>query len=229
MKPSTTWQYSIRPYQDHDRERVMKIAADTAFFGEPLEAFLDDRRLFCDIFYRYYTDLEPQHAWVAEVGQEVAGFLMGCTNTVLQRRRWLSTILPQTVWKVLRGHYCIEAKTRHYLWRLAGVMVHNEHTRVDEKTYPAHLHINVSKTWRGLGVGEQLMLSYLDQLRQEHISGVHLITTSLNTVAIGLYERLGFNLLDARPTRLWEGVTNIPVENRCYGIKISREKGWGAK
>ena len=40
----------IKPYQQSDRDDVFCIAADTAFFGEPVEAFLDDRRLFCDAF-----------------------------------------------------------------------------------------------------------------------------------------------------------------------------------
>jgi ribosomal protein S18 acetylase RimI-like enzyme len=220
MKPGTIQQYRIRPYQERDREWVMKIAADTAFFGEPLEAFMDDRRLFCDIFYSYYTDLEPQHAWVADAGQEIVGFLMGCTCTASQRQRWISTILPRTAWRVFRGHYRIEIKTRHYLWGLIGVMVRKEHIQVDEKIYPAHLHINLSKAWRSLGLGKQLILAYLDQLRQEHIPGVHLMTTSINTIAIGLYERLGFNLLDARPTRLWNSLVNTPVENRCYGLRL---------
>lgn len=36
----------IRPYRQEDREAVYRIAADTAFFGESVEHFLDDRRLF---------------------------------------------------------------------------------------------------------------------------------------------------------------------------------------
>src|SRR5687767_4188416 len=43
---------TIRPFELHDRESVFRLAADTAFFGEPLEAYLDDRRLFCDSLYR---------------------------------------------------------------------------------------------------------------------------------------------------------------------------------
>ena len=58
----------VRPYRQGDRDAVHRIAADTAFFGEPVEAFLDDRRLFCDAFCSYYTDLEPELASIVEVG-----------------------------------------------------------------------------------------------------------------------------------------------------------------
>lgn len=214
----------IRRYQESDKEAILKIAADTAFFGEPVETFLDDRRLFLDIFYRYYTDQEPHHAWVAWDGGRVVGFLMGCVDTARQRRFWISTILPQTAWKILNQRYEIKTKTRVYAWRLVIGMVRNEHTRVNEKIYPAHLHINVAKDWRGQGLGKGLMRAYLEYLCHNRIPGVHLVTTTLNTAAERLYARLGFDLLDERPTHLWEGLVDRPVRNRCYGLRLTQDE-----
>ena len=71
----------------------MRIAADSAAFGEPVEAFLDDRRLFWDAFYCYYVDFEPEHAWVAVVEQDVVGFLVGCTD-MARRDRCMATRDP---------------------------------------------------------------------------------------------------------------------------------------
>ena len=76
---------SIRPYQKQDRAGLMKIAADTAFFGEPIEKYMEDRRIFLDSFYAYYTDYEPEHCWVALDNQLVVGFLTGCANTTRQK------------------------------------------------------------------------------------------------------------------------------------------------
>ena len=87
--------------------------------------------------------------------------------------------------------------------------------------YPAHLHINLSEASRGLGLGKALMAAYLDQLRQNHIRGVHLFTTSLNIAAIGLYKRFGFELLDARPTKMWVDFIEQPVENQAYGLRLA--------
>lgn len=36
----------IRPFQQTDRDALLKIAADTAFFGDPVEHFMEDRRIF---------------------------------------------------------------------------------------------------------------------------------------------------------------------------------------
>ncbi len=54
-----TSELTIRPYQQSDRAMVAGIAADTAAFSAPVEAFLDDRRLFFDASYRVYLDDEP--------------------------------------------------------------------------------------------------------------------------------------------------------------------------
>ncbi len=42
----------VRPYEATDREAVHRIAADTAFFGDPIERYLDDRQHFLDLFLR---------------------------------------------------------------------------------------------------------------------------------------------------------------------------------
>jgi ribosomal protein S18 acetylase RimI-like enzyme len=213
-------EHRVCPFQDSDREAVFRIAAETAFFGGPLEAFLDDRRLFWDIFYRYYTDMEPEHGWVACVNGQVVGFLMGCVDTDLRHKRWRAKILPGVAGNILIGHYRIGRLTLRYLFRLAMAGLRKEFAHADLQRYPAHLHINILDGFRGYGLGKALMQAYLEQLRLAKVTGVHLMTTNLNQSALRLYERLGFLLLDSRPTRIWEGFFDTPVENQCYGLKL---------
>jgi hypothetical protein len=102
---------SIRPYRATDRLAVFSIAADTAFFGAPLEAYFDDRRLFCDAFYAYYTDWEPEHGWIATAGEpgrseeHTVGFLMGCVDSSRHRQVLGGKILPGVVKRLLAGRY----------------------------------------------------------------------------------------------------------------------------
>ena len=44
---------------------------------EPHRPVFEDRRLFADFFTAYYTDWEPESAFVMEVGGEVKGYLLG--------------------------------------------------------------------------------------------------------------------------------------------------------
>lgn len=209
----------IRPYIPADRAAVHRIAADTAFFGQPVEIFLDDRRVFCDSFITYYTDLEPEHAWVADVDGEPAGFLLGCVETPRQQA-WFRAALPSTLWKAVNGVYRVGKRTLQYALGMARASLRGEFTHIDLPAFPAHLHINLAARWRGFGLGRRLIEAYLNQLRQLGAVGVHLETTSQNVTACKLYERVGFALLDARPTRLWRRYLLTPVENRCYGLRL---------
>jgi len=213
--------FLVRPYQSTDREAVFRIAADTAFFGEPVEAFLDDRRLFCDFFYAFYTDLEPDHGWVACADQEVVGFLMGCTDTRSRPRRWIQSILPVVTRQLAGGGYRLGWRTIRYVTRLMLGGLRGERLVLDVKAYPAHLHVNLSSDWRGQGLGGKLLAAFIEQLRALEMPGVHLSTTSANAAACHLYERSGFRLLSACTTRMWEGLVQAPLEERIYGLRLT--------
>ena len=211
---------TIRPYQPKDRESVFRIAADTAFFGAPIEAYMEDRNVFLDAFYAYYTDLEPEHAWVACAGDGVVGFLTGCVDGDEHDRKFRRFILPGLIGNLLRGKYRFGKRSFRYIAGLVGGLLRGEFPQVDGKTYPAHLHINVDSAWRGRRLGQRLMETYLRQLCELGVPGVSLETTSLNEVACKMYEKMGFRLLEARPDRFWAKWFGHAVENRCYGLKL---------
>jgi ribosomal protein S18 acetylase RimI-like enzyme len=210
---------TVRPYTNEDRDPVHRIAADTGFFGDPVEVFLDDRQAFCDAFPTYYTDLEPEHAWVAHSERGVVGFLLGCVDTS-RHRTWFRKALPGLIGRAVRGAYRISQRSMTYTIQIAQAALRGEFTHVDLALYPAHLHINLEAPSRGLGLGRRLIEAYLEQLRQLGIPGVHLETTSQNQAACHLYQKTGFKLLEARPTRLWKRYLSVPVENRCYGLSL---------
>jgi ribosomal protein S18 acetylase RimI-like enzyme len=210
----------IRSYWEGDRQEVFRIAADTAFFGAPVEAFLDDRRLFCDAFVKSYLDFEAEYVWVACIDDRVVGYLTGCVDTVSQRKRYLRRTIAQLVGRVFQGKYQLGSKTWRFTRSLLGGVMRKEYPHVNYDKYPAHLHINVDAANRGQGLGQKLMEAYLNQIRQLGIPGVFLGTTNLNEAACRLYEKTGFKLLDIRQTRVWSYLVEGPVENRSYCLKL---------
>lgn len=209
----------IRPYCPQDRELVWKLAADTAFFGAPVEAFLDDRALFCATFVAYYTDYEPQRLWVAEVSGSVGGYVTGCGDSRRRTRVLCARILPGVLWSVLRGQYNLGGKSLRYGVRAVRELLAGTFPSAPLECFPGHLHLNVAAPARGRGIGRRLLEICLAQLWATGVSGVHLHTTDRNRAACHLYEALGFRLLDARPTRLWRGLVAGEVQNRIYGIR----------
>ncbi len=214
---------TIRLYRPTDREAVHCIAADTVFFGAPVETFLPDRRAFADAFVAYYTDCEPQHAWVAEVDGVVAGYLTGSVGGRGAVWGKLRVILA-AAGRFVTGRYRFGQRGAFFAGRLALAELRGESAHADLRPYPAHLHINVVEAHRGLGLGRQLLTACLGQMAELGVPGIHLHTTSFHRVAVPLYEKMGFRLLAAQRTRVWEPwLPGVEVENRLYGRSVKRE------
>jgi ribosomal protein S18 acetylase RimI-like enzyme len=212
---------TIRSYRAGDRAAVLQIAADTGFFGAPVEAFLDDRRLMQDAFVAYYVDREPEHLWVAEADGEVVGYISGSVggrHAALGRAR----IAAATVFRSLTFRYRFGRKSWRYFGRAAQAVLRGEYPHADLKHYPAELHINLAEGARGLGLGKGLMNTCLDQMSALGMPGIHLNTTSLNAAAVGMYEKMGFQLLGRKRTRLWEPwLPDREVVNLVYGKRLA--------
>jgi ribosomal protein S18 acetylase RimI-like enzyme len=215
----------VRRYQAADREAVHRIGGDTAFFGLPIETYMEDRQPFLDMFMAYYTDHDAQYAWVAVGGGQVVGYLTGCPDSDRHDRVVREQIRPQVLRWFLRGRYRIGPRSRRYIFRLALASMRREYTEPDHAVYPAHLHINVAEGWRGRGLGRQLLTAYLDQLRAAGVVGVHLGTTTFNRAAVHLYRSLGFEVLSACRSRMWEGLIDEPVENLSLGLRLETGTG----
>src|SRR5258708_37278234 len=83
--------------------------------GEPIDWQWRDRESFADMFTGYYTDREPESAFVVEADGEVAGYLLGCVDT---HRAWN----PGAV----AGRHCVRrgiafrSGTAAVVWRTFG-------------------------------------------------------------------------------------------------------------
>ncbi len=64
------------------------------------------------------------------------------------------------------------------------------------------------------------MKTYLAQLRNENVPGVHLETSSENKIAVPWYERLGFQLLQRTPSNLYITSVGHSVDFLLYGMRL---------
>jgi ribosomal protein S18 acetylase RimI-like enzyme len=211
----------VRPYQPADRAAVLEIAADTAFFGDPVEAYLEDRRLAQDFFVAYYLDHEPEHAWIAEVEGKVAGYLTGSTGGKDAARGKAATARAAAL-RLVTLHYRVGPLARRYALAAAKAMLAGEYPHADLELYPAELHINLSEAARGLGLGRRLLEACLDQMTGLGVPGIHLNTTSRNQAALRLYEKAGFTVLARSVSTVWEPwLPGETVENLVYGKRLN--------
>ena len=119
-----------------------------------------------DLVTRYYTDCESGYSGVAELHGQVAGYLTAAPDTHAFRRAENWSIGPQAFLRALaRGTLfsrSIRAMAAALFWQKGQAITPS--FRVPP-AYPAHLHINLLKSARGLGIGERLITELISKLR----------------------------------------------------------------
>ena len=213
----------IRKYRPEDREYVRKICCDTGFMGEPMEIYFDDRNLFADFWCNYYTDYEPESCFVAEVDGKVVGYIFGCKDTVRYYKIMARKILPRIFVNILKRKYKIGKKTLKYvLSAILNTLIYGIPKDFSEE-YPAHLHINIDKNYRRMGIGSKLMRAYFEYLKNEGIWGVHLGTTSNHKQAVPFYQKIGFKLLQKyNQSKIWKDLVGEEVYGLTFGIDLRK-------
>ncbi len=184
---------AVRPYRGTDREAVRAIAYSAGYMGDPPDWYWRDVTSFADIWTAYYTDCEPESAFVAESGGRVVGYLLGCVESA----RAPSPIVALGR-QVIRRFLLLRAGTAGFLWRSIWDTVRERGSptgEIDDPRWPSHLHMNLLGEARGCGVGAQLMRAWLSRLREVKSPGCHLATLAENTRAVGFFERMGFRHL----------------------------------
>jgi len=209
----------IRAYQKEDKEMVRRIAVDTSFFGDSGEVYLPDREVLGDMLTAYYLDYEPESAFVAESDDKVIGYLMGCLDTAREQQITGKKIISGVIWKGLRRGLLFKANTIRFVFSSIRSLIRGEFRRPDfSKEYPAHLHINISRSFRGRGIGTRLIQAFLLKLAGKKVKGV--CAWTFTDGGKKLFERTGFNLVFSRQVTYFDYLLHKVVMLDCWGKKF---------
>src|SRR3954451_15827914 len=68
--------FEIRKFHPNDRARVRELCCATGFLGKAIDPVFEDRQLFADYLTAYYTDWEPEGAFVVLLDGETSRYLL---------------------------------------------------------------------------------------------------------------------------------------------------------
>jgi ribosomal protein S18 acetylase RimI-like enzyme len=207
----------IRRYRPEDRLQVREIATATAGGEKSMENYFHDRQAIADLLMRYYTDYEPGSLWVAGYDSIVVGYLTGCLETKRYTRILHRKVLPKALAGTVARGALWRLETWHLLAGLVGTGLAGGWPKVDLKTYPAHLHINLRQGFRGRGIGTQLMDSFKRQVVQAGGTGIHLLAAGDNAAGHRFFEAQEFRRLGEWPIFLPEGRWFRKASTVAYG------------
>jgi len=185
----------IRKYRAADRAQVREICFLTGLFGSSVEKIYGDRESFADMFTGYYTDVEPESAFVVvpeNADDVVKGYFLGCVDS---RKAW-DPALVGAKHALLRG-LIFRRSTAPFFFRVIWDVIRDggvHRTPIDFDRYPAHFHTNLLPEARG-GVGLSLHAAFIAELRARGVRGAHLELVAQNTRTLGIVTKLGYQPL----------------------------------
>ena len=181
----------IRRYRSSDYDAVSRICLLTAAGGQDATGQHVSDELMPDIFARPYVTLEPNWAWVVDVGDGAEGYILCAPDTRGFVERYRDEWMPAFVatYEHVEPPVTHDEVIRHLGFTPKRMLI----PEVD--TYPAHLHIDLLPSLQGRGYGRRLIETLADALRAAGIPGLHLSMDPANTPARAFYDRLGFEEL----------------------------------
>jgi hypothetical protein len=187
--------FEIRRYEPSDREAIRRLCCDTGCLGNPIDPVFEDRELFADYLTRYYTDAEPESAFVVVVNGEVRGYLLGSRRPFRQQ---LFNFL-NNLWLFGKGMFRYPrysaASKKFVRWILTQAW--REVPAAPRRT--AHFHFNVLPDARQMANTRALTEAYFDHLRahgEKRVYGQVVVFEDRRGAAV--FERYGFRVLNKK-------------------------------
>lgn len=142
----------------------------------------------------YFTDYEPESCFVSVQDKKVVGYIIGSTNVSKMDQISNSKILTPLFMKALRKGIFFRWRNLKFFFRILKSSIKGEFFMPNfREKFPATLHINLEKEFRGRGIGEKLIETYLNFLKEEGVHGIHCGTFSEG--AKDFFLKMGFTVL----------------------------------
>ncbi len=175
----------IRLYRPADRADVYNVCVRTAAAGGDATGIYSSDDLMPDVFAGPYLAFQPDLAFVVDVGDRVAGYVIAAADTRAfverVRQEWVPTFASK---------YPEPSPTDAPIVAMGVDPQRMLVPEVDE--YPAHLHIDLLPELQGQGCGRALIDTLRAELARRGIPGLHLTMDPANLPARAFYDRLGF-------------------------------------
>lgn len=183
----------VRQYQPKDRKTLRRISYETSFLGKADDLF-DEPEILADALTLYFTDSEPQSCFVAVKEGKVVGYLIGAKNEKeMDKVSWVR-IYPRLVWTALVRGLLFKKKTFRFVAGVFESFMKGEFKAPDfSEEYPAIVHINISRNFRGGGIGQKLIRAYEHYLSKNGVVGYRASTMTDN--AKHFFEKCGMSVL----------------------------------
>ena len=198
----------FRKYRPSDRAAVRRLCCETGFLGNPIDPVFEDRELFADFLTAYYTDFEPESAFVVEMDGAIKGYLLGSRRPLLQQLYNIyqnARLFAQALSRYARYN----AASRQFIF---WVLCNGWREVPASPARTAHFHINLLPEARDMASTRELIEAYLGYLRAHGEKRVYgQMVTFGNRRGTAMFERYGFRVLNKAEISKYKKIHPEPV------------------
>ena len=214
---------TVRQYEARDREAVRQLCCETGFLGKAIDPVFEDRALFADYLTSYYTDIEPEAAFVLEKNGVVKGYLLGSRRP--QRQQFYGFFQNLRLFLIGMSRYPrYNSATRAFIYWI----INNSWREVPAAPRrTAHFHINVLPEAQSLAGTYVLMNTYFDFLRsrgEKEVFGQMVTFESRRGAKV--LERFGFRVVERKEISKYIGLHHeafyLPTIIKQLGVTESK-------
>ena len=194
--------FSIRSYKSADTSAAYEICLKTGNSGQDATHLFSDPLVLGHIYVGPYMEFEPQSVFILEDDQGPCGYIMGVLDSQTYYQWMHSEWLPniRVDYKKPTG----DPDTWNETEKITNLLFHPLSQR-SLPAFPSHLHIDLLSRAQGKGQGKLMMDRFIDYLRYNKISGVHLELSSKNDRAFNFYRKYGMQELDRNNESIFMG------------------------
>jgi hypothetical protein len=200
--------FEIRKFQPSDRSRVRELCCETGFLGNPIDPVFEDREIFADYLTAYYTDWEPESAFVLLVNGDIRGYLLGSRFPIRQQLYNAYNNVALFVRGMLRYPRYSSASKKFVKWILTQAW--KEVPKAPRRT--AHFHINLLADARSVAQTRAIMDAYLQYLHEngeKRVFGQMVVFEDRRGTR--MFERYGFKVLNKMEITKYRDLHPEPV------------------
>ena len=184
---------TVRPFLAPDRAAVRRICYETSFLENP-RLYTDDCDVVADVMTAYSTDREPQACFVAVCDGQVVGYCVGVKDLNRMNQVFFKKMLWKIIYRAVKRGTFFKLQTWQFLASTLSCFFKGEFRFPDfSRQYPASLHINIAREFRGHNIGRRLIEEYVRFLRQHKISGV--LVSVMTESGKNFFVKNGFEVL----------------------------------
>ena len=209
---------------DGDDERQMgELVFNNAFLGESFEVICPCKQWFSEVVLTPYIEHQPEniHVAVHKPTGRLIGYLTGSLGghqfEKVQYNMVRNKIVSLAVSLTLPWTF-FQYSSRQFA---AHVIFKGESERPTHPQTGVHWHFQVDKDFRGQGIGTQLLQRFIDDAVKANFGLIWAEVTSYPEKPPEYFEDRGWSIYDAKPTKIFGGHVDFPVDTLCITKPLS--------